>query len=354
MRFSNDNATWGSWVAYAASTAWTLSAGDGVKTVYVQYRDNAGNDSVSFTDTITLDNTAPTGTVSINAGDAYTASTAVTLTLSASDAGIGVAQMRLSNDNASWTSWEAYATSRAWTLAAGDGPKTVSVQYRDALNNTSGSFSDGISLDAAGPTGTININGGAAYTDNTAVTLAFAVADTGSGVAEMRFSNDGAAWSPWEPYAAGKAWSIPAGDGTAMVYAQFNDLNGNVSSNATDTILLDTLPPSSSATSPAQVAGLSFTVSWSGSDALSGVASYDVQYRVGAAGMWTDWLSGTTATSATFGPGAPVTVTPGETYYFRVRAHDGAGNLEAYPGGDGDTHTFIAESFPVFLPFVKR
>ncbi len=354
MRFSNDGATWGTWRAYATSAAWTLSAGDGTKTVYVQYRDIAGNDSGSFTDTIILDTTAPTGSVSINAGAAYTGSTAVTLTLSAADASSGVVQMRFSNDGTAWTSWEAYATTRAWTLTGGDGTKTVYAQFRDALYNASGSFTDTIVLDTTAPTGTVSINAGAAYTNSTAVTLALSAADAGSGVAQMRFSNDGAAWSPWEPYAASKAWSIPAGDGTVMVYAQFNDFSGNVSSNATDTILLDTLPPSSAATSPAQVAGLSFTVSWSGSDTLSGIASYDVQYRIGAAGMWTDWLTGTAATSAVFGPGAPVAVTPGETYYFRVRAHDGAGNLEAYPGGDGDTHTFIVESFPVFLPFVKR
>jgi hypothetical protein len=97
-------------------------------------------------------------------------------------------------------------------------------------------------------------------------------------------------------------------------------------------------------------------VSWSGTDGLSGsgIDTYDVQYRVGSGGVWTDWLLGTTSTSDTFGPASPVVVVVDETYYFRVRARDYAGNLEAYPGGDGDTSTYVQEVFPVFLPVTLK
>ncbi|MBI4714850.1 MAG: hypothetical protein HY760_02745 [Nitrospirae bacterium] len=64
MRFSNDNATWSAWEAYGASKAWTLTSGDGTKTVYVQYRDIAGNASGSFFDTILLQ-TLPNVTVTL-------------------------------------------------------------------------------------------------------------------------------------------------------------------------------------------------------------------------------------------------------------------------------------------------
>jgi hypothetical protein len=43
-----------------------------------------------------------------------------------------------------------------------------------------------------------------------------------------------------------------------------------------------------------------------------------------------------------------------ETYYFQVRARDNAGNLEAYPGGDGDTSTYVKEAFFIYLPTVLR
>ena len=46
--------------AFATTKTWTLSSGAGTKTVYVQFRDGAGNWSPAFTDTIVFDTTAPT------------------------------------------------------------------------------------------------------------------------------------------------------------------------------------------------------------------------------------------------------------------------------------------------------
>ncbi len=57
MRFSNDGAIWAPWQTYATSTAWNLSTYGGntsqsVKTVYAQYRDAVGRESVAYTDKI--------------------------------------------------------------------------------------------------------------------------------------------------------------------------------------------------------------------------------------------------------------------------------------------------------------
>jgi Tol biopolymer transport system component len=53
MRFRNeDTTTWSSWFDYATSKSWTLSSGAGTKTVYVKYRDLAGNISAAASDTI--------------------------------------------------------------------------------------------------------------------------------------------------------------------------------------------------------------------------------------------------------------------------------------------------------------
>ena len=53
MRISNTHSglSSASWEAYSTPKAWTLSSGNGPKTVYVQYRDGAGNDSAVVTDT---------------------------------------------------------------------------------------------------------------------------------------------------------------------------------------------------------------------------------------------------------------------------------------------------------------
>ncbi|HQJ07857.1 MAG TPA: PKD domain-containing protein [Deltaproteobacteria bacterium] len=55
MKFSNDGVNWSDEVPYATSQAWVLSENDGVKTVYVNYKDAAGNwMSTPASDTITF------------------------------------------------------------------------------------------------------------------------------------------------------------------------------------------------------------------------------------------------------------------------------------------------------------
>jgi hypothetical protein len=78
-----------------------------------------------------------------------------------------------------------------------------------------------------------------------------------------------------------------------------------------------------------------FWVNWWGTaDDLSGIASYDVQYRDGAGGTWTDLMVDTMAAYTRF------VGSDGHTTYFRVRARDNADNQGTYAGGDGDAqHT---------------
>jgi hypothetical protein len=81
MQFSNDNVTWATAVTYATTKSWTLTSGDGTKTVYVKFKDTAGNWSIAYSDTIMRDATAPVTTAS-SAGGSYNASQTVTLTCS--------------------------------------------------------------------------------------------------------------------------------------------------------------------------------------------------------------------------------------------------------------------------------
>ena len=125
MRFSNDAVTWSSWEAYGTSKAWTLSAGDGVKTVFVEYRDAAGNTAAAQAG-ITLDGTAPSGRVWIAGGAVAVNKRAVTLGCKVT----GAARCASATTALTWSSWEPYGASKAWTLSAGDGVKTVFAQYR--------------------------------------------------------------------------------------------------------------------------------------------------------------------------------------------------------------------------------
>ena len=81
-----------------------------------------------------------------------TNSTAVTLTLTATDAVTSVTQMRFSNNGTSFSTAEAFASTKTWTLSNGAGTKTVYVQFKDAAGNWSTAVTDTIVLDTTAPT----------------------------------------------------------------------------------------------------------------------------------------------------------------------------------------------------------
>ncbi len=102
-------------------------------------------------------------------------------------------------------------------------------------------------FDNVRPTGSIVINDNRSVTNNPNVTLALGWSDGfGSGVVRMRFSNDGATWSAWEPLAATKAWTLSAGDAHKTVRVMYRDRAGNYSLPLSDFIRLDTIPPEGS------------------------------------------------------------------------------------------------------------
>ncbi|NLF87353.1 C1 family peptidase [Candidatus Bathyarchaeota archaeon] len=87
----------------------------------------------------------------------------------------------------------------------------------------------GLKLDKTAPTATLQINGGAASTTSAAVTLSLNAADTTSGIAQVRFSNDAAfAQATWEPFSSSKTWSLLSGLGQKTVYCQVMDNAGQI------------------------------------------------------------------------------------------------------------------------------
>jgi parallel beta-helix repeat protein len=194
--------------------------------------DKAGIEELphNFLTGIKLDKTPPSGYVVINEGNEYTTSPSVSLTLTANDKTSGIHQVRFSNDGV-WDTepWEDFSATKTWTLITGDGTKTVYYQVRDVAGLLSSTYSDTIILDTIEPTGSIIINADTSYTNSTSVTLTLTATDETSGVAQMRFSNNGIDWSGWEPYDLTKSWTLLTGDGTKTVYAQFMDNAGLIS-----------------------------------------------------------------------------------------------------------------------------
>lgn len=147
-----------------------------------------------------------------------------------------------------------------------------------------------------------------------------------NGATHMRFSNDGATWSDWEPYSAAKNWTLSRGNGQKLVYAQVT--TGATTTNAQDGIWLDAPPPVAPAVTitPATVGVL---LTW---QHAAQNRRYDV-YRSTVEPYLTPGGTSATHEGADLPPpatGSEVTfpdpgATQGANYYYIVRASAGDG-----------------------------
>jgi hypothetical protein len=236
IRISNDG-TWDTepWEAVVANKSWTLLVGDGMKIVYYQVRNTANATSIVYSDTILLDTSEPFTTISYTPAFAPTWVTAATLfTLSATDGtGSGVASIRYRLNGGSWTTY-----SGAFTVSSqANGNVLIEFNSTDNAGNVESMDSTTVVLDKTDPGGSIAINNGSSFTNTTSVTLTLTFTDAGSGIDQVRYSNDGVFdTEPWEAAVATKSWSLFAGDGTKTVQYQVRD-NAGLTSTFSDAIV---------------------------------------------------------------------------------------------------------------------
>ena len=194
--------------------------------------------------------------------------------------------------------------------------------------------------------------------DNTP-TYTGTASDSSSNIQAVQYRIDGGSWQNAQP--SDGSFNSPnegftftpsaVADGTHTFETRAQDAAGNwETSYAPDTLRIDTVPPSATVNTPsAWTNQLSFSVSWSGSDPPpgSGISGYNIQYKVAwTSGSlvrdWTDWLNPTVPGSQAFGPSSPATVQNNQTYSFRARATDNAGNTGSYSAAAAST-TFDSE-----------
>ena len=230
MSFSNDGNTWSSWQTYAGSVDWSLSNGDGLKTVYVRFKDIADNVSSPISSVITLDAAAGTEYgLSINEGALFTNQVTVTLVIAARQF---TPQMMVCNDGGfAGAQWEPYNSRKAWAITQYGSyviPRVVYVRYKDLGGNVSSNYQDDIILDVTPPEGTVSIIGAAGLQAMAStVTLELSATDDLSGVGQMLISNQpDFAGATWESYATSRAWALGSNE---TVYVQYKDNAGNVS-----------------------------------------------------------------------------------------------------------------------------
>jgi hypothetical protein len=315
------------WQDYADNATFTLTQGDGQKTVYVKFQDKNGLESKAYNATIVLDTLPPIGGIVVDGGAQYTRNATVIAALEASDP-IGLDGMMVSTDQSfSGAQWVAFAAEKTVALSPGSGERTVYVKFRDAGGHVSAVFSDSITQDQQAPAVSVAINGGVAYTRSADVSVALTATENYVVESMQAGPGDGTSITllPWAPFQASVNLTLSQGEGTKTVSARLQDAAGNIGAANSSSIVLDFTAPKTTMGALGQSSPrASFAVSWSASDATSGVLWYDVQVKAGT-GTWKDILTHTNLTSTTF------TGDDLETYSFRARAQDRAGNLEEYP-----------------------
>jgi RHS repeat-associated protein len=117
------------------------------------------------------------------------------------------------------------------------------LRSRDGGGSESGwSATVSASQDYARPSGTVLLNGGAAYTHDAEVTLTLNVSDDCAGNLQMRLRNAGETWSEWEPLTPSRTWFLSGGEGLKTVEVEVTDALG-AGPVASATITLDTTRP---------------------------------------------------------------------------------------------------------------
>lgn len=332
----------------AASKVWSLPVGDGTAYVTACYKDAAGN-TASATDSIVLDETAPTSlSITLASGATYvTSGTAVPVVVRASDNltfdSSLVYQLSTDATFAGLSSWSSFSdggsgnpelASTTIALEGADGTKTVYLRARDQAGNIS-QASASVTLDSNGPiAASVVIDGGASYaTSNTSRALTLAAEDAVSGVYQMNitsFAGTGScALGTWKPYGASDTINLAASAGTHTVCAWFKDNAGNVVGPVTDTIVVDLAGPSglsvavgsytgSCATNAHWTNSLQQTVTLAGTDDV-GIKEFQLSTDPAfASATWTAWTGSPMTTTFVLG-----STNGQQTIYLRVRDHAG-------------------------------
>ncbi len=305
MISESSNFSGGTWETYTSNKDFTLSYGDGEKTIYVKCKNSEGTESNVNSSKITLDTQAPviklegnvSTTININKGSAYSHVGAVV------------------TDNYS-TGLTATITGTVNTNAVGT--YTVTYTATDEAGNTGRlerivTVVDPTVPDITPPTLTITANPSANPTNASSITYTFSFSEPVTGFDESditvsngmagNFTGNGSTYTLVVNYQADGVQHVGVIAGSCTDFAD----NGNIA--AVKTVTIDKTPPT------APTFSMSPTTMTNGNVTLTITYPADAntkQYKIGTNGTWTNYT-------------APLTITNNDTIYTKVS--DAAGNI---------------------------
>ncbi len=227
-----------SWIPYQEEFDWKFGGEDGIKYLYVQYKDITGNISKPIRTSVELDRKPPRlGSMRIVEDYCTSLLRIVKLETKAIEA----SKMMISNSpDFSDGVWERLKQHRLWQLPDADGEKTVYTKFADDADNETEVFTDQVLLDRTAPAGRIAINRDEPMTNEMNTLLQIETGDA----EKMRVSD-----SPifdrgiWGAPVNNMVWEFGGLDGNKVIYMQLIDEAGNPSKVFTDSIFIDTEAP---------------------------------------------------------------------------------------------------------------
>jgi hypothetical protein len=335
-----------SWKNYPpASNAWTLTTGNGLKTVSAWFKDNVGNISPPISKSISLDATAPVaGKLTVTQPNL----TSLKLDWSGfSDALSGMKGYELYHSTTAVPASCSVAVGTeklfddAGTTYTHTGLAANSTHYYrlcgvdNVLNKSNVTVSRKVLPELNPPAdGIITINNGAEYATSTTVKLAFSANDNDS--LESKVSgyciSNGVSCSSWKVLTtpvknlsvSNYSWTLPTVNSAHTVSVWFRDIYGNTTSvPASATITLDTIKPAGKMVATQQPG--SIKLDWTSFiDTVSHIKEYSLYESLTAAVPAScngELLYTGTGTSYTH-----TSLKAGTFHYYRICATDNAGN----------------------------
>lgn len=245
------------WSAYSASGSYTIS-GEGNKTVYAHFKDNAGNTSLA-SDSIIIDTSAPTAPGSASISSYINASgLPVAISWGASvDVHLDHYDYKFCQNSDCTTACGSVSSTVGTAASAtinstdvNEGINHICARGVDtAVNSSSYALIASFTYDTTAPVASsFSLEAGNSYTNTLSINWS-AGAATGSPNQMCVTDSASSTGCAWVSVASSGSHTLPAGDGTKNVYLFFRDLANNVSSSISDAIILDTTSPTSVAIS---------------------------------------------------------------------------------------------------------
>lgn len=208
-----------------------ISSGQGNKSFTLEVTDIAGNTGTSTEQVITLDKTAPTGSVT---AETYYNSSSISVTVAGSDTGGStMSKMKVWLDSNEPSTWEDFAAGTYAMTSVAEGEHTAHIKLMDAVGNASSTIdSSSFIVDTTAPTASPSIP---SYSNTKTITVTLNASDAKSGIevsglASMKVWQHGTTEpSSWENYAATKSVTIVGDDGDYQFDVKVKDNAGNES-----------------------------------------------------------------------------------------------------------------------------